>query len=347
MTFMMGIGIIVFAGLMAGSFGLGLKKTPNWKFEHTWGLGSLFALVLIPWPVAFLTCPNLFEVYGSVPSSALIAAALFGAACGVGGVFYGLGIDVVGVAMGVSLMEATIAVFGSAVPMLIREPGEFLTASGAVLVIGLVIMVFGVIACAMAGKRREVEQAGLLDESSDDSSDIRKKSFIVGLVFCVLSGVLSPFVNFSFIFGEQIMDAAKAAGAADAMKVNAIWAIVFTTNYLVNVLYCIYLMIKNKTAKEFITNGSWQYWGWALYLGMFWVIGMLLYAVGATKLGKFGFYAGFPLMLTCTLLSSNIIGALIGEWKGSSPKTRYIMTIGVVILVIAAIFFGLSTGIKS
>ena len=52
--FTLGIVLVIVAGIMEGLFSLGVTRTPNWKFENIWGLGSLIALVLVPWPLAVL-----------------------------------------------------------------------------------------------------------------------------------------------------------------------------------------------------------------------------------------------------------------------------------------------------
>lgn len=339
MDFVFGIALITAGGLLEGIFSLGLLRTPNWKWEHTWGLGSLFALLLIPWPVALLTVPDLFDVYSQVPTSAIVAAALFGLGWGIGGIFLGLGVSAVGLALGISLIMGLISVFGSAGPLLIQNPGAFLQTSGLILTAGLVIMITGVIVCAIAGKRKS-DDLSEKQESTDRTSVKSRKIFIVGLLICILSGILSPLVNYAFIFGEEIKNAAVALGASESSAVNSIWAIVFTVNYLCNFLYCIFLMIRNRSTGIFIEKSEPKYWGWALFLGITWPLGIVLYGIGASMLGDFGAYAGFPMMLICSILGSNLVGALIGEWKGTSSSTRRVMVIGVSILIAAAVLFG-------
>jgi len=55
------------------------------------GAGSLMALLILPWPLALITIPGLFEVYKSVPVTVVVLAILFGAGWGAGGVFFGKG----------------------------------------------------------------------------------------------------------------------------------------------------------------------------------------------------------------------------------------------------------------
>ena len=341
MSFMIGNLLILMAGVFLGFFSLGLKKTANWAWEHTWGLGSLFALLIFPWPMVFLTIPNIMDVYHSVPTNAIVAVTLFGLAWGVGGVTLGLAVDAVGMALGMSLVMSICTIFGSIGPALILRPTVFLTPSGKALIAGLIVMLLGISVCAVAGRLREQDLAPQ-ETTIPLTSQSKHKPFFWGLILCGVSGVFSSLLNFALIFGEPIKATAVAAGATSTSAPNAIWAIVFTANYGVNLIYCVYLMIRNKNARQFIEKGEVKYWGWSLFLGFFWALSIVLYGIGADKLGEFGAYAGYPMFLIYTLLVSNLVGALTGEWKGARRVPKLIMRVGVSVLVLATVLFGCS-----
>ena len=342
-----GLILVIIGGFMEGGFSLGLKMTPGWQFENTWGMGSLIALIFIPWPVAFLTIPNLGEVFANCPTWALVSAVLFGLGWGIGGIFWGLAVSAVGLALGISLMMGLTSAIGSAGPLLIWEPGAFVTSSGLALIVGLVVMIVGVVICANAGSLKSRELASQSNDAAEQDSATPQTPFATGLIFCILGGALSSMVNFGFaVSGKPIMETATATGAAESSAANAVWALVFTANYLVNFLYGVYLMIKNKTGRNLFKPGTLKNWGWAFYLGILWPLGIVLYGIGAAKLGDFGAYAGFPLLLICSILGSNFLGALTGEWKGISSKPIRVMTAGVSVLIVAAILFGYSNVLK-
>lgn len=344
---MLGLLLVIIGGFMEGGFSLGLKMTPDWEFENTWGMGSLIALVFVPWPVAFLTIPNLGDVFAACPTWALVSAVVFGVGWGIGGIFWGLGVSTIGLALAISIMMGLTSAIGSAGPLLIWEPEAFGTSSGLVLVVGLMIMIIGVAICANAGSLKSRELAGGPGEGAEPDAASSRAPFITGLIFCILGGTLSSFVNFGFaVSGKPIIEAAKEAGASEANAPNAVWTLVFTANYLVNFLYGLYLMIKNKTGHKLFQPGMGKNWCWAFYLGILWPLGVVLYGIGAAKLGAFGAYAGFPLLLICSILGSNLLGALTGEWKGTGAKPRRVMVAGVSVLVFAAVLFGYSAKIK-
>src|SRR5579863_7894981 len=102
--FGLGLFFIVLGGAMEGSFSLPLKYTPKWEWENTWGACSLLALLLVPWPLALLTVPNLWEVFRAASSSALVAALVFGAGWGIGGIFFWLSFGGFGMVVGFFLL---------------------------------------------------------------------------------------------------------------------------------------------------------------------------------------------------------------------------------------------------
>jgi L-rhamnose-H+ transport protein len=299
------------------------------------------ALVLVPWPLAIITVPGLFNVYGHSSPTAIVNAILFGAGWGIGGVFFGLGIAAVGMSLGLSLIMGIVAIGGSIVPLLMKYPEQLLRPAGLVLMAGIVVMILGLWACARAGHFKEESRkvAGMSDltvSHSARSEESRKSPpFKMGLFFCITSGVLSALVNFGFIFGQNIADAAIQQGVSATNATNAIWALVFTSNYVVNVGYCVYLGWRNKTLKKFLAAGTGLYWLGAVAMGVLWAVGIVVYGMGATRIGRFGAFLGYPIMLICSILTGNALGVLTGEWRATSSAAKRVMVYGVCLLMVA------------
>lgn len=336
LAFAVGILLAIAGGTLEGLFSLPITRTPRWRWENIWGLGLLMALVLVPWPLALLTVPNLFSVFSHVEPHVLIVTFLFGVGWGLGALFWGKAIAAIGMALGVSLMMGLINVFGSPLLLAITNPSKLAEPGGRVLLLAVAITISGVVLCALAGRAKEKE---LHAESAGASG---AASFLVGLMFCILSGILSASVNFGLVFGEPIAIAAKEAGASDISKNNAIWAIVFTGNFLTNTVYAFHRMVKNNTLRLLVSEGSPSYWLGALFLGLALPLGIVLYGMGANKMGTYGPYVAFPMMLVSSILFGNLAGAMTGEWKGASARTKTIMVAGVFVLVIAFVAFGVA-----
>jgi len=341
-SLLLGLALVLLAGALEGLFSLGVTRTPQWRWENSWGLGSLIALVAVPWPLALLTVPDLGGVYQSIPTSKLLLTFLFGVGWGLGGIFWGKAIAAVGMALGVSLLMGLINVFGSLVPLAVFQSDQVATAGGLTLISAVALMVGGIVFIARAGKLKEADLVARTPAATPSAQATKAATpFSLGLLFCVVSGLLSALVNFSFISGAEIATAAEQAGASVWAKGFAIWALVFTGNYLVNFLYAAWLMARNRTFAQ-LAHGDARHWGWVVFMGLAWPGGIAVYGIAAYQLGDYGAYVGFPMMLVCSILFGNLAGALGGEWKGTSPKARHAMVTGVAILILALGVMGLA-----
>ena len=336
--YLTGILLILLGGIMEGAFALPLKLTPKWKWENIWGAGSLMALLLVPWPVAALTVPNLAEVYRSSSLQSILMALLFGAGWGAGGVFFGLGVSAAGLSLGLSLIFGLIAINGSLIPLLMEHPEQLTKPSGLVVLVGIGVMISGLIVCTLAGKKKDEHEIHGSSLTRGDSQS--KTTFSKGLFFCVAAGVLSALVNFGLIFGTEVSEQAIKHGAHPAYASNAVWALVFTSNFLVNVAYCVCLTRRNGTTSLFRESGTGWYWMAAAVMGIVWAGGIIVYGAGAFRLGQFGAYIGFPMMLIASILTGNVLGFINGEWKYAGRTALRLMAGGVGLLIAAILLLG-------
>jgi len=331
-SLLLGFALILVGGIMEGSYSFPLKVNSSWDWENTWGAGSLMALTFVPWPLAFLTVPGLADVYHRSSWLAILLALLFGAGWGFGGVFFGLSIDMVGLSLGYSIIFGIIAINGSLTPLLMNEPGKLATIGGLWFLAAMTTMLCGIIVCSIAGNLKTKSASGSLTATA------KKGSFRVGLILCIVAGVLSGLVNFAFIYGTEITQQAQQLGADPFSSINALWALVFTANYLVNVGYCIYLMLRNGTTAKLFASSSGANWLRCIVMGVFWAAGIVVYGLGAYKLGRYGAFVGFPALLAAALLTGNVVGWLSGEWRVASAKALRTMFAGIGLLLVAIAF---------
>jgi L-rhamnose-H+ transport protein len=329
-------GLVLLGGVLAALFLVPTTTTPRWKWENIWGLGSLIALVAVPWPLAWLTVPNLAEVYHTAGFWPVALAFFFGIGWGLGGIFWGQAIVLLGMGLGMSILVGLVNVFGSPVPLAIKEPARLVSPGGLLLLTAMAILIFGVTVCAMAGKRRDTELA----VDSNNPATSQQKSFAWAMLLCLLAGSLSAMNNFGPIFGQPIVDAASAAGASNLGKLNAMWAPLFTANYLVNGGYALYLMIRRNTLSLLIREGSWGYLLQAVFMGIAWPMCLVVYGMGINRMGTYGAYTAYPMFLGAMIVTGNAVGLLRGEWRGTSSKTRIVMIVGITILAAAFVVLG-------
>jgi L-rhamnose-H+ transport protein len=328
-----GAALILLGGVMEGLFSLPVKLTPKWAWENIWGLGSLAALVLVPLPLLLLTMPQFRSVYAAAPTWAIVSTLLFGAGWGLGGIFFGLGVAELGLSLGTSSIMGLIAISGSVVPLLLEHHGQMPGSGGIALLAGIGVMLLGLIVCSRAGSLKMPSQ-------NDATSSAAGPSFLRGALYCLAAGLLSALVNFALIFGAPITRAATDAGAPPSAANNAIWAIAFAANYLVNVLYCLYLARKKGTLGKFKLPATGHYWLYAIAMGLLWAGGIVIYGLGASMGGTYGPVFGFPMMLIVSILTANLTGVLLGEWRGVATVAKRTMQVGVVLMMAAIVILG-------
>lgn len=340
MSFLIGVVLVAFGGILEGLFSIPVTKVKTWQFENIWGMGSLFALLLLPWPLASYYVDDLSQLYSSIPDPVFIGVILSGVAWGIGGIYWGKAIAALGMALGVSILMGLINVFGSIVPMAVFEPAKLFTQGGYILMLAIIVMIFGVVIISRAGQKKE---QALETQAKKATANKFKGAFKAGVLFCLISGILSAAVNFAFIFGTPITDEAAKMQVPEYATSFAVWSLVFTANFSINAIYGFYMMWKKGTLKNLGKGNFSREWLGAIFMGLAWPGGIIIYGIGANAMGPYGAYAGFPMMILASILAGNLAGALGGEWKNSGSGPRRTMLVGILILCIAFSLLGYST----
>jgi L-rhamnose-H+ transport protein len=327
-----GIAVVLLAGVLNGSFAAPMKRMTSWRWENSWLIFAVTGLVIFPWIIAYATIPNLGGVYSSASLPTLEKVALFGLAWGVGSTLCGLGISRVGLALAFAVILGITASFGSLIPLAVLHPEELLSRHGIALIIGTLIMTIGLICLAIAGRQRE-------RDSGQTGSP--RSGFTLGLIICILSGLFSSMLNFSFVFGDELRVRALAAGASASMAANPIWALSVTFGFIANAVYCLYLLKKNKTWSVYKTGGA-PYWFLGSLMGLLWFGGTLMYGSGAAVLGRLGGMIGWPVFMVMDIIVGLFWGMITGEWKDAGRRAMTYCWAGIGILVLAIV--GISLG---
>jgi len=320
-----GIAVVVLAALLNGSFTAPLKRMPGWQWENSWLLFAFSGLLVFPWVLSFATVPDLAHVFSGASIATLVRVALFGIAWGAGSALFGLGVARVGMALGFALILGITASFGSLFPLAILHPDQLFDRRGLGLILGTVVMTVGLVFLARAGRIRERDQA----QTSSASG------FTVGLVICVFSGIFSSMLNFGFLFGDELRLRALHAGASAAMAANPIWALTVTGGFVSNLVYCVYLLCRNKTWSVYHARSSPVYWLLGISTGLLWFGGTVLYGMGAASLGTLGGIIGWPIFMTLDIIVAVFWGAVSGEWKGASRRALAYCWVGIGVLLVS------------
>ena len=292
----------------------------------------MWLFLLAPWVLAWLTIPNLAQAYLSLPLSQLLLPLFFGAGWGISQVLVGISFVRVGMALTFAIVVGISATMGTLVPLLTLQGGALLSAKGLAVLIGIIIMIAGVSLCGKAGRERERAQAaaGGVTQAKTGSS-----SYAASLAITIVSGILTPMLNYALAFASPVLRKAVEQGASHANAPYAVWLLALLGGMPANVLYCIYLLNRNKTWAKF---GARSYdWAGAVLMGIMWMAALALYGVGTTYLGPSGAALGWGLFSIFIVLAANLSAVIVGEWRGVGKRPLRTLGLGLAVLTVASV----------
>jgi L-rhamnose-H+ transport protein len=334
--FWLGIGVILLSGAVNGSFPLPMKYARVWRWENTWLVFALTALLILPCALAMGSVPNLVEVYKEVPGRILLYPLLFGFLWGIAQTTFGVGLKALGMALAFSVVSGLGALVGSLLPLLIQDAADLFRPRGLFLLASIPILLVGLYLYARAGREREGEQP-----AAPATAAAVGMSFAAGLAICIFTGVVGPSWNLGFSLSGEIIRRSLLLGATPVTSVYAVWPLILCAGFIPNLLYCLYLLFRRRTWRLFVAQGCIREMLLSGSMGLLWLSGIVIYGVGATLVGRYGTSVGFAAFVSAQILASNTLGIVAGEWKATSPRTRRLLTGGVAAIVASVIVLSL------
>jgi L-rhamnose-H+ transport protein len=243
--------------------------------------------------------------------------------------------DRLGMALGYPIIMGLIASLGALIPLLLFFPQTLSTPKGLILLAGTFVVVIGIVVCSMAASRKTPREAGA------GSANVLRS----GLLIAVLAGLLSCLPNVGMAFGKSLMSAAEAHGIAETSAGNTVWALLFTFGCIVNVVYCAFLIIRNRTGNRYGGPDLPRNLALSSLMALMWIGSFYLYGAGAAKLGRWGVVVGWPLFISLSIVMGNIWGVWRGEWRGASPSARRLLNVGLIVLIGAVILIAFSNSV--
>jgi L-rhamnose-H+ transport protein len=341
------VGILIFmlGGLAGAIFYLPFKKVTQWAWESYWLVYALFGLLIVPWILAFAVSPNVLDVLRQAPNKELLYCYLCGAAWGFGGLTWGLMIRYLGVGLGLALGCGICSAAGTLLPPMLKGADAvtamFTTPAGIVSVIGALVSVAGIVFVGMAGMSKENE----LPEEEKKKA-VAEFNFKKGLIAVLFSGLMSSAMSFGLQGGPQIEALAGtiAPATATAWKGIPVLVVVLLGGFTVNFLWCVLLNLKNKTAGDYIrpaANILLANLFFAGLAGAIWCSQFICFKTGEPQMGETS-YIGWAVLMASAILFSQLLGLLLGEWKGTSKRTISLLSTGLVLLIVSAVIAGAS-----
>jgi L-rhamnose-H+ transport protein len=339
---MKGILLIAIGSLGAASFYVPFKKVKSWAWESYWISQGVAAWLLAPWIFALLTVPSgtLMDIIQDSPSSAKWLSIMFGALWGVGGLTFGLSIRYLGVALGQSIALGFCAAFGTLIPPIVAGDNLFSTTAGILTLVGVAVCVAGI---AIIGYAGALKNKGLSEE--ERKAAVKEFALKKGLLIAILAGVMSACFNYGFEAGKPINEMAAKYGTNELFLSNPTLIFILLGGFATNLVYCVYLNIKNGTGRDYISVSPGIFFNnifFTFLAGLLWFLQFHFFGMGKSQLpGQMEVFA-WSILMALNIAFSNIWGLFLKEWKGVSRQTLVVLLIGIIVLILSTFVVNLS-----
>jgi L-rhamnose-H+ transport protein len=339
----LGIFIFMLGGLAGAVFYLPFKKVKGWAWESYWMVYAVVGLLIVPWAVAFLASPNVLSVLKVSPSREVWYTYLCGAAWGFGGLTWGLMIRYLGVGLGMAIGAGLVSACGTVVPMVIKgkvgllfQPG-----SGIASLVAVLVSLGGIVFVGMAGMSKERE---LSDEQKKKA--VAEFNFRKGILVAIFSGVMSSALGFGLQGGPEMEMLALTTTPVTSVTWKGMPVLVMALlgGFTVNILWCLLLNLKNRTAGNYVHRGGailLANYALAALAGAIWCSQFICFKTGQPAMGKTE-YVGWAVLMASQILFSSLVGIGLGEWKATGGRTRRLLAAGLVLLLASSIVAGYS-----
>jgi len=329
-------------GLAGAVFYLPLSKVKKWAWESYWLIYAIVGLVVAPWLLAFVTSPNTLSVLRAAPRSEIVYCLICGMLWGFGGLTWGLMIRYLGVGLGLAMGAGIASAAGTLIPPMLKGKAAiaamFTSSSGAVSLLAAMVSLLGIVCVGFAGRLKEAEMPEEMKKKAVAEFNFRKGCFAA-----VFSGLMSSSMSFGLQGGPRIQELALSTKPATDLT----WAgipvlvVVLMGGFIVNGSWCLALNLKNRTASDYLADNSRQIanFSFAALSGAIWCIQFVCFKTGEPRMGATS-YIGWAVLMASSILFSQLLGVLLGEWKGVGNKTRGFLASGLALLVSSAILAG-------
>jgi L-rhamnose-H+ transport protein len=326
------------------------NKVKGWAWESYWMLGGLFSWLIVPPLAAWLTVPGFAEIIAASSRQILFFTFLMGLMWGIGGLSYGLGVRYLGMSLGNSVVLGFTAAFGAIVPSIyyninpiegkVSFTDMMSTQGGQLVLLGVLICLTGIAITGKAGIMKERE----LSKEAQKAS-VPEFSLVKGLIIAVLSGILSSFFNFGIEAGESLADAAVAAGHNPLFQNNVTFVVILWGGLSTNLIWTTILSIRNKSYGDFVNRKSpiTRNIMFSAMAGTTWFLQFFFYGMGESKLGNGA--SSWILHMSTIILTANMWGIYQREWKGVANKTKWTITAGITVILLAVALVGIGNSL--
>lgn len=327
-------GTLVFllGGVAAATYLLPFRGVKGWAYETGWLVCVLAGWLVFPLLFDSLVIPGFWNVLGSASATTLGRSFGFGVLWGVGALSWALMVRYLGIGLGLGIGAGLCAATGTLLPPVCTgHAADLIATPSARLVLGGVgIALLGIVAVGLAGRLKEGEMS-----EADKKKAVAEFDFRKGLVTAVIAGVASAGINFGLQGAPELEKAALDAGASPTWAGMPVLTVVLWGGVLTQLVWALQQHCKNRSFGDYLNFSTSQLlnFGLSVAVGVIGVMQFVLQKAGEPLMGDFR-YISFAVLMSSAVFFSAILGVFLGEWKGTSVRTRTLLSAGIVILAV-------------
>lgn len=340
-----GIVLAFVSAILLGLYALPSKYAKNYAWENTWGGFFFFGMIVIPLITTFALVDDLWAIYENIPSWVFISMFALSFCWGIGNMLWGFSISSIGMSLAFSLFLGVITSIDTLMPLLLLPEGQesvIGTDVGNMMLIGVFVIVSGIAINGYAGILR--------DKSKNISLNADVKTMKKGILLCVLGAICAAGFNLSYHVGNNLGKIGEVAqleyGNEPWIARLAVLLPIFMGAAISTMLYFSYTITKRKTWSNFTGKGALVGLVLVLMMAIFHDAALVIYGLGAYKLGELGTSVGFAILETGAIMVANINGVLTKEWKGASVKSIRVLIISLSILILGVLIIAKANYMK-
>jgi L-rhamnose-H+ transport protein len=167
--------------------------------------------------------------------------------------------------------------------------------------------------------------------------------FGLGLFMAITSGVCASMMNVGFAYGSPLSSAAAAHHGNALWLTDAIWVPLMAGGAIPNILYCIYLLSRRNTARNYSGSSSRRNVALSFGMAVLWFGSSVLYGIATAFLGDLGPVVGWPLFMSLIVIVASLLGVWTGEWKTAGSRALRVQGLAVLVLVCAVVVLSRAT----
>ena len=341
-----GTGVFLLGGVAAALYLLPFRAVKGWAYESGWLVSVLAGWLLFPIAFNFVVIPDFLAVITSDGASTIVRTVSFGALWGIGALCWALMVRYLGVGLGLAIGAGLCAAAGTLLPPIVTGNASSLIATlGAKVVLsGVILSLGGIALVGMAGRLKEGEMS-----AEAKAKAVAEYNFKKGLITAIIAGFASAGINFA-LQGAGVWEAtalkqgAKAQWAGMPVLTVALWG-----GLAVQIIYALFQHKKNKSAKDYFSAKSGGRllgnYVFSASVGIIGVMQFVMQKVGEPLMGNVR-YISFGVLMASAIFFSAVVGFFLGEWKGTSKRTRICLGLGLLVLLAAFSIISAGSGIS-